>query len=385
MAKNGFKIIDAEPHFLEPHDLWERNLPEKYRSKTTVRSLDRGKTGEGGAEVAVEGIEVPRQEGPRLVRERAFRRVGENPLLGKVTADPSPDNFIEGFDIEGIDVGVLMPTLGMGIVRFDGLDPKHSLALCQVYNDYAADFVKAYPDRMKFWAWLPPHDATLAAEEARRCVEELGAAGVAMTGGAVDGNLLSDDFFDPLWAQLNDLGVAFGLHGPPPSLYLKDNIAHRYNRHPRTQLVRQVLGNPFHSLTEICELILTGVLHRYPNLKPLMMEVNASWLTWLLWRMDEKWESSRPDLPTLGIDLPLPPSEYFKRQCYAEIEPEEEVGKYVIDFIGSDNLLFSTDYPHSDSLFPKAVDTFLELPGISDDDKRKILWDNPAKLFGIAG
>ena len=182
---------------------------------------------------------------------------------------------------------------------------------------------------------------------------------------------------------MNDLGVAFGLHGPPPSLYLKDNIAHRYNRHPRTQLVRQVLGNPFHALTELSELILSGVLHRFPNLKPVMMEVNASWLTWLLWRMDEKWESSRPDLPTLGIDVPLPPSEYFRRQCYAEIEPEEEVGKYVIDYIGSDNLLFSTDYPHSDSLFPKAVDTFLALPGISDDDKRKILWDNPARLFGL--
>ena len=110
MAKNGFKIIDAEPHFLEPHDLWERNLPEPYRSKTTVRSLDRGQTGEGGAEVSVAGIDVPRQSGPRLVRERALRRVGENPLLAKVTADPNPENFIEGFDIEGIDVGVLMPT-----------------------------------------------------------------------------------------------------------------------------------------------------------------------------------------------------------------------------------------------------------------------------------
>jgi predicted TIM-barrel fold metal-dependent hydrolase len=383
MAKAGFKIIDAEPHFLEPHDLWERNLPEPWRSKTAVKSLDKGKTGEGGAEVSVAGKETPRPSGPRLVRERAFRRVADQPLLAKVTADPSPENFIEGFDVEGIDVGVMMPTVGMGIVRFDGLDPNHSLALCRVYNDFAADFVKNHPDRMKFWAWLPPHDASLAAEEARRCVEELGAAGVAMTGGAVDGNLLCDDFFDPLWAQLNDLGVAFGLHGPPPSLYLKDNIAHRYNGHPRTQLVGQVIGNPFHAQTELAELILGGVLNRFPNLKPVMMEVNASWLTWLLWRMDEKWESSRPDLLALGIDLPLPPSEYFKRQCYAEIEPEEEVGKYVIDYIGSDNLLFSTDYPHSDSLFPCAVDTFLALPGISDADKRKILWDNPAKLFGI--
>ena len=380
MAKNGFKIVDAEPHFLEPHDLWERELPEPYRSKTKVTSLDRGQTGEGGASPAVEGIDVPDRVGPSLVRQRALRRVPGNPLLAKVTAHPEPANFLEGFDVEGIDVGVLMPTLGMGIVRFDGLDPHHSLALCRVFNDYAADFVKAAPSRLKFWAWVPPHDATLAAAEAKRGVEQLGAVGVAMTGGAVDGHLLCDAFFDPLWEQMNDLGVAFGLHGPPPNYYLKDNIAHRYRGHEHTQLVAQVLGNPFHAQTELTELILGGVLERYPNLKPVMLEVNASWLPWLLWRMDDKWEMSGVDF---DVELSLKPSEYFTRQCYAEIEPEEDVGKYVIDYLGSDNLLFSTDYPHSDSLFPEAVNTFLELPGISDDDKRKILWDNGAKLFGL--
>ena len=200
------------------------------------------------------------------------------------------------------------------------------------------------------------------------------------TGGAIDGHLLADAFFEPLWEQVNDLGVPFGLHGPPPSPYLKDNIGHRYRGHDGMQIVAQVIGNPFHAQTELAELILGGVLERYPNLKPVMMEVNASWLPWLLWRMDEKWDMSGIDFDT---HLSMKPSDYFRRQCYAEIEAEEEVGKYVIDYIGADNLLFSTDYPHSDSLFPKAVDAFLELPGISDADKRKVLWDNPAKLFNL--
>ncbi len=379
MAKRGFKIVDAEPHFLEPHDLWEKNLPEQYRALITTSAPLQRQVGEGALDMSLKGAESPERTEPALVRSRALRRVAANEHMTEVTARPEPATFLEGFDIEGIDVGVLMPTQGMGIVRFDGLDPQHSLALCKVFNDYAADFVRADPARLKWWAWLPPHDATLAAAEARRCVG-LGATGVAMTGGAVDGHLMSDDFFEPLWDEVSDLGVAFGIHGPPPNLALKDNIGHRYRGHRGMQIAAQVIGNPFHAQTEVAELVLGGVLDRHPKLRIVMMEVNCSWLPWLLWRMDEKWEMNRPDLE---FPLSKPPSEYFREQIFAEIEPDEAVAKYFIDYMGADNLLFSTDYPHSDSLFPKAVDTFLDLEGVSDADKRKILWDNPAKLFGL--
>ena len=51
--------------------------------------------------------------------------------------------------------------------------------------------------------------------------------------------------------------------------------------------------------------------------------------------------------------------------------------------MGNQNLVFSTDYPHADSKFPRAVERFLELP-ITEDDKRKILWDNCARVYGVA-
>jgi predicted TIM-barrel fold metal-dependent hydrolase len=302
------------------------------------------------------------------------------PELLKVTQNPEPDVFLEGFDIEGIDIGVFMPTAAMGIVRYDGLDPEHALALCQVYNDYAAEFVSHHPDRFKFWAWVPPQDAKLAAGEAKRAVEELGAVAVAMTGGAVNGNLLCDEFFDPLWEEMNRLGTAFGMHGPPANYNLKDNYNHRYFGHKGMGVVGNTMTGPVHAQAQLAELIIGGVLERFPNLKPAFLEVNASWLPWFLWRLDDKWETNAPDLE---IKLSMLPSEYFKRQCYSVIEPEESPIKYTIDYMGADKLLFSTDYPHSDSIFPEAVNTFLALEGVSDDNKRKILWDNAANLFGL--
>ena len=381
MAKNGFKIIDSEPHFLEPLELWVEKLPEPFRSRTKVVRPDNGGIAEGsGARIEIEGVQKPPMPSNPMVRQRSLRRIPLVPELLKVTQNPEPDVFLEGFDIEGIDIGVFMPTTAMGIVRYDDLDPEHALALCQVYNDWAAEFCSHHPDRFKFWAWVPPQDAKLAAGEAKRAVEELGAVAVAMTGGAVNGNLLCDEFFDPLWEEMNRLGTAFGMHGPPANYLLKDNYNHRYLGHKGMEVVGNVMTGPVHAQTQLAELIIGGVLERFPNLKPAFLEVNASWLPWFLWRLDDKWETNAPDLE---IKLNMLPSEYFKRQCFAVIEPEELPIKYTIDYMGADKLLFSTDYPHSDTIFPKAVSTFLELEGVSDDDKRKILWDNGAALFGL--
>ena len=99
----------------------------------------------------------------------------------------------------------------------------------------------------------------------------------------------------------------------------------------------------------------------------------------LLWRLDEHWERQGDVYTT---DLTMAPSAYFKRQCFASVECDEEPVKYVIDWLGDDRLVFSTDFPHGDSKFPRAVESFLQLP-ISEDSKRKILWDNCAAYYGL--
>jgi predicted TIM-barrel fold metal-dependent hydrolase len=81
-------------------------------------------------------------------------------------------------------------------------------------------------------------------------------------------------------------------------------------------------------------------------------------------------------------DLTMEPSQYFKRQCYVSVEPDETPARFMIEEFGADQLVFSTDYPHGDSRYPHATDAFLELP-ISDENKRKILWDNCASFYHI--
>jgi predicted TIM-barrel fold metal-dependent hydrolase len=81
-------------------------------------------------------------------------------------------------------------------------------------------------------------------------------------------------------------------------------------------------------------------------------------------------------------ELAMAPSEYFKRQCYVSVEPDETPARHMIEDFGSDQLVFSTDYPHGDSRYPEAVESFLKLT-LSETDKRKILWDNCARFYSV--
>jgi predicted TIM-barrel fold metal-dependent hydrolase len=78
----------------------------------------------------------------------------------------------------------------------------------------------------------------------------------------------------------------------------------------------------------------------------------------------------------------MKPSEYFKRNCYLSVEADEAPAKQYIEWYGDDNLVFSTDYPHADSKYPKSVEAFLGLP-LPEQSKRKILWNNWSKLYNI--
>jgi hypothetical protein len=226
--KSGFKVIDAEMHLQEPVDFFERRLPEPYKSQFKVtpppaglrigphdnqvldRMLaERGLTYARGLapsthRVSINGELVPRPA-PWVVVRHALRHWPEVPLMAEANRRCEPEVYLEGMDIEGIDVGILTPTLTFLVLRHDQLPGPLANAICRAYNDWAAEFCASNPARFKFWGFVAPHDAELAAEEARRCMEQLGAAGVATIQGAINGNLWSDALFDPLWRELDRL------------------------------------------------------------------------------------------------------------------------------------------------------------------------------------
>jgi predicted TIM-barrel fold metal-dependent hydrolase len=144
-------------------------------------------------------------------------------------------------------------------------------------------------------------------------------------------------------------------------------------------MLRRVFAQPVEQMMALGSFCAGGILERHPKLRVGFLEANCAWAPWLLWRLDEAYER---EADVFVPDLKIAPSEYFKRQCWVSVEPDEEPAKYTIDWIGSDKIVFSTDYPHGDSKYPEAVSSFLKL-GLSKEDTRKILWNNCADLYNL--
>src|SRR5438105_13308753 len=88
---------------------------------------------------------------------------------------------LTAMDIEGIDVAVMYGTRGRQILCHDDLAPDHAAALARAYNNWAYDYCKGDPQRLKFAAQIAMHDVPMAVAEARRCVIQLGAVAVIGT------------------------------------------------------------------------------------------------------------------------------------------------------------------------------------------------------------
>ena len=375
--KNGLKIIDSDMHIMEPTDLWENyvDAPFKQHAPRVVNVPSRGDFNL----LLLDGKE-PRAKSPSLANDARMIGKRRQSTREDVISFARDQGFnaksqLEAMDIEGLDVAVLFPTACLHIMTVPDMDPLLAEAICRAYNNWLYDFCQQDPARLKGAAMLPPHDVSLAIREARRAAKELGFVTAFLRATPLPGDTWFGLYWEPLWAELEELGMPVGFHECTNSGYYPH--IERFGQNNR--LMRHICSHVTGQMVTMVDIIVGGVLERFPELKVAFLECNCGWAPSWLSRMDTHWSQlGAADAPMLTMK----PSEYFKRQCVIGCEGEErEVGS-VIQLMGDDNIVFSSDYPHSDSEFPHAVDAFMqqELPV---EHARKILWDNCVKFYGI--
>lgn len=371
MAKSGYKVFDSDMHVYDAQNLYEKYMDPKWGDRIPV-GHQRTKHGR---------IQFGLTNGETLRPIEGVLTHGEAKVADRYdySLEHGYDaaSQVVAMDNEGLDVAVLFRTSPLHCD--DSFEPEYANDLCRAWNDWIADFCKEEPSRLKGSALLTLHDVDLAVEEARRSVQELGVVGLSVCPEPVNGRRIHDRYFDPLWAEIDKLGVPLCFH--PPANPKQQQVAREFYGHPNSSIIAMALRNPIELQLAVSAFCGGGVLEKFPTLRVAFLEGNCAWLPWLLYRLDE-----RAELHGALADVPLSkkPSDYFMEQCYISVDVDEYLVPDVIRRLGDDNIVISTDYPHIDAHYPHAVQEFLETPDVSEASMKKILWDNCERLYNVS-
>jgi predicted TIM-barrel fold metal-dependent hydrolase len=378
----GYKVIDADSHVMEPDNLWEKYIDSQFSSyapKATLIggnpprfhfSMEVGGHQLGGPTPGPDLRYIPDGDGALLTYGEAYREF--------VDSGFSPESYMRYMEWRGLDYIILYPTTGLFATAVPGLDPKAAAAIRRAYNDWLYDFCDKGDGKLIGIGSLDLRDVDLAVQEARRCVTELGLKGLyVLPDPPIDGVPLNHSYYDPLWAEISELGVPLGIH--EATGHLLNHVGAKQVKGSGISYATKAVS--FGLGTMVAALVITGggICERHPDLKVVFLEATAGWGATWFWYLDEMWERE-----TREHQVPNAPSYYFERQCYISAEPEEPGIKYLIDAHGEDNIIYNTDFPHpGEAKMSNPADEFLALDGVSAQSKRKILWDNSAKLYNL--
>jgi predicted TIM-barrel fold metal-dependent hydrolase len=278
--------------------------------------------------------------------------------------------------IDHIATAALYPTYGLMIQGVT--EPEPALALCRAINDWMHDYCAEDPSRLIGVGVLPMTSADDALAEARRCVEQLGFRGVWRRPEQIRPNpLIQDPAYESLWSYLAESGTPLAFHpgvsGVIPADYLTDQYGDYYAAIHAVHFAAE-------QMMALTTMIAYGILQRHPTLRVAFLECGAAWAVPYVHRLDEHLE-------TFGFaqgHLTMKPSEYFARQCFVSAE-EVEPGLDLLMSLYPDSVVFASDYPHGDCLFPGSTADLLATDQLDATSVRRILRDNAERLYGVGG
>jgi predicted TIM-barrel fold metal-dependent hydrolase len=380
-------LIDADGHVMEPADVWVDRMDAKRWGDLIPHYVAEDHDGKdswyvGGvrraAGSAIFGCSAGFDAEELLARNWKYTE-------GHAGAWDAAAR-VRTLDEEGIDATVLYPSITLTLGPLDPIeavrDPAFVLDCHRAYNDWIADYCATAPRRLFAAAAVPLQNIDMAIAEARRAVDERGLRAVFIRSASyIDDLPFSHPVYDPFWAACQELGVPVGLHpATHTDLY---NAARKFN------LIRQsadmavankvadevtggtalsiAVGASVDAIISLGRLLMGGVCERFPALKFLVLESGGGWTASLLERMDEEVEAN----PQEARWLTMLPSEYFRRQCWISFEPNDPTLPRVYDLIGADRILWASDFPHSDAVYPGSVkaleETIAPLPATVKD------------------
>lgn len=282
-----------------------------------------------------------------------------------------PEARLEDMDVEGVDTTHIFGNLSQNILCLID-NPEVALHWCRAWNNWAADFCSHAPERIRATALVPLHDVDAGVKELHRAVAELGLAGAYLPCQFKREWTWKERFY-PVLEECQRLNVPVTLHQQQQFAVAQKRLDDIFYKH-----LFMAADAPY----SVVGFLASGVLETFPKLRVAWVENGAGWLPWYMDRLKEHLEM----FPTGFVPKPKKdPRDYFGEQCFIAFEPEEvDYLPFIKKKVGDDGIVFGTDYSHPDCVSPRSVQKILEFPELSEETKKKVLSDNPARLWGIS-
>ena len=283
-----------------------------------------------------------------------------------------PDLRIKDQDLDGVQAEVLYGILGAAM-RLG--DDAAAAEMMRIYNAWLADFCAVHPQRFAGLANIPSHDVDAAVAEVERVAERGALRGIEVAN-THDMAPLFDPSWTPLWAAAEAAGLPLHYHTIGPRMDYDFEALAPLQR--RQAFAVHITSFQLAMSKIIMEIIYGGVLEAHPGLKVVIGESGIGWIPYVLEHMDLEWEDQFKDLT-----LTMKPSHYWRRQCYATYQ-SDPIGIRLLDILGEDNVMWGSDFPHPDGVWPDSQ-TFIEreLGGVAATTRQKIVCGNAARLYGF--
>ena len=378
---SGYTIIDVDTHVTETPDLWTSRVPERMRD--AVPRLDVDGKGRlwwflGGKRIANPGLTATAGVGDMTKWPTSYEEMHPGAYDAK--------ERLKYMDQLGIWAMVMYPNVGgFGNQQFLKLDdPELKLTCVKVYNDWQTEWASADSRRLLPITSTPFWDVQETVKEVRRCAA-MGHKGILFTGEPQFWGqpLLGDPHWNPLWEVACELDLPISFHigsGNMEMGLLQNKIAAYGKMAAFTELSVDIF---LRNGIQLNDLIMSGVLARYPKIKFISVESGIGWIPFALEALDYQFMGNSVSEEHPEFDLL--PSQYFARNVYACYWFEQIAPRRLIDKVGANNILFETDFPHPTSLYGDEVHARIK-GGLSDCEetvRRKILWENGQKLYKV--
>jgi predicted TIM-barrel fold metal-dependent hydrolase len=367
----NYRVYDADAHVILAPAMWQ-DLPEKYRARRPrpANFSDAEDMGfyfsgwliEGRAEPHVIGPGVQPANTPLWLIEGRHR--DSHTLM-------NPQERLHELDEMGIDVQFLFPSTLYARMTADAA---FEAAMYRSYNRFMGRQCRADAGRLKWAGLVPlrePRESFAALEE----MIELGASAAVVFGTARD-KMLNDSSFSDFWDEFARCKLPLCVHMGASFPAFDDMVQTFFDAHALSMALPAQMA--------FVALVGQGMLDRYPDLKIGFMEFGAEWLFYMVGRMDHYLERDKIIQPKIMSDR-MPGRlihDYLKSgRIFVCGEMEDPLMPEEIALLGEDQLLFSSDYPHGEAR-EDAAQNLMRRQDLTENQKRKILFDNPVRFFG---